>query len=326
MEPKHTYHHASISSTCWMKCPVFFHTFLQKLPSRNPLLQTGNQSNCNHPTTCSFNGKATLEGNRTPIKEKDFSEERDEETGYGYFGARYMDHELMTMWLSVDPMSDKYPSISPYAYCAWNPVIYIDSNGMDYSDQPPIGRYILGGLNIAGGVLTIAGGVVIGTGGSVITGGAAAPIGFIVVSSGAYEVVEGLHRITNTISGVPSTSDPQYTTPLGAATDNNTIDAATTVVIGAGSTLVTAANEASAAANAIQTIQDGVRSVSKASGKVKKMLIGISVTTGDVIAPFLMQSSSRTCQSQDGATSQTSPSGSSGNQPSDVFGTPFYEW
>lgn len=46
--------------------------------------------------------------------------ERDEETGYGYFGARYMDHELMTMWLSVDPMSDKYPSISPYAYCAWN--------------------------------------------------------------------------------------------------------------------------------------------------------------------------------------------------------------
>ena len=33
--------------------------------------------------------------------------ERDEETGFGYFGAMYMDHELMTMWLSVDPMSDK---------------------------------------------------------------------------------------------------------------------------------------------------------------------------------------------------------------------------
>lgn len=57
--------------------------------------------------------------------------ERDEETGYGYFGARYMDHELMTMWLSVDPMSDKYPSISPYAYCAWNPVKLVDPNGMD---------------------------------------------------------------------------------------------------------------------------------------------------------------------------------------------------
>ena len=44
--------------------------------------------------------------------------EKDEETGYGYFGARYMDHVLTTMWLSVDPMADKYPSISPYAYCA----------------------------------------------------------------------------------------------------------------------------------------------------------------------------------------------------------------
>ena len=57
--------------------------------------------------------------------------ERDEETGYGYFGARYMDHELMTMWLSVDPMSDKYPSISPYAYCAWNPVKLVDPDGRE---------------------------------------------------------------------------------------------------------------------------------------------------------------------------------------------------
>ncbi len=57
--------------------------------------------------------------------------ERDEETGYGYFGARYMDYELMTMWLSVDPLSDKYPSISPYAYCVWNPVKLVDPNGKD---------------------------------------------------------------------------------------------------------------------------------------------------------------------------------------------------
>ena len=61
--------------------------------------------------------------------------ERDEETGYGYFGARYMDHELMAMWLSVDPMSDKYPGISPYAYCAWNPVKLIDSDGREW-DKP----------------------------------------------------------------------------------------------------------------------------------------------------------------------------------------------
>ena len=57
--------------------------------------------------------------------------ERDEETGYGYFGARYMDHELMTMWLSVDPMADKYPSLSPYNYCAWNPVKLVDPDGCE---------------------------------------------------------------------------------------------------------------------------------------------------------------------------------------------------
>ena len=57
--------------------------------------------------------------------------ERDEETGFGYFGARYMDYELTTLWLSVDPMADKYPSISPYNYCAWNPVKLVDPDGRE---------------------------------------------------------------------------------------------------------------------------------------------------------------------------------------------------
>ena len=59
--------------------------------------------------------------------------EKDEETGYGYFGARYMDHELMTMWLSVDPLADKYPSISPYHYCHWNPILFTDPDGRNDS-------------------------------------------------------------------------------------------------------------------------------------------------------------------------------------------------
>ena len=55
--------------------------------------------------------------------------ERDEETGYGYFGARYMDFDLLTSFLSVDRYASKYPSISPYAYCAWNPIRITDPNG-----------------------------------------------------------------------------------------------------------------------------------------------------------------------------------------------------
>lgn len=54
--------------------------------------------------------------------------ERDEETGYDYFGARYLS-SILSHWLSVDPLADKYPNISPYAYCSWNPVRYVDPNG-----------------------------------------------------------------------------------------------------------------------------------------------------------------------------------------------------
>ena len=57
--------------------------------------------------------------------------ERDSETGFSYFGARYYDSDILTGWLSVDPMADKYPGLSPYAYCGWNPVRLVDPNGED---------------------------------------------------------------------------------------------------------------------------------------------------------------------------------------------------
>ena len=55
--------------------------------------------------------------------------ERESETGFSYFGARYYDSDILTGWLSVDPMADKYPGLSPYAYCGWNPIIIKDPNG-----------------------------------------------------------------------------------------------------------------------------------------------------------------------------------------------------
>ena len=56
--------------------------------------------------------------------------EKDSETGYYYFGARYYNSDL-SLWLSVDPMADKYPSLSPYNYCAWNPMKIVDPDGRD---------------------------------------------------------------------------------------------------------------------------------------------------------------------------------------------------
>ncbi|NLT51491.1 MAG: hypothetical protein GXX85_11290 [Ignavibacteria bacterium] len=46
------------------------------------------------------------------------------------FAGRYYDSET-GRWLAVDPMADKYPGWSPYNYCANNPLIFVDPNGMD---------------------------------------------------------------------------------------------------------------------------------------------------------------------------------------------------
>ena len=68
--------------------------------------------------------------------------ERDEETGYSYFSARYMDHEILTLFLSVDRYADKYPSISPYAYCAWNPIKLVDPTGDTLDVLNKAGQYL----------------------------------------------------------------------------------------------------------------------------------------------------------------------------------------
>ena len=59
------------------------------------------------------------------------AKEKDYESGCLYYGARYYDSEVLTGWLSVDPMADKYLSMSPYNYCAWNPVKLVDPDGRD---------------------------------------------------------------------------------------------------------------------------------------------------------------------------------------------------
>ena len=69
--------------------------------------------------------------------------EKDPESGFHYYGARYYWSELLTGWLSVDPMADKYPGISPYNYCAWNPVRLVDPDGMAYKDPPSSLKYTI---------------------------------------------------------------------------------------------------------------------------------------------------------------------------------------
>jgi len=65
-------------------------------------------------------------------REKNLSRERAKNTvdnGYHYYGARYYNSNL-SMWISVDPLADKYPSHSPYNFVMNNPVMLIDPDGM----------------------------------------------------------------------------------------------------------------------------------------------------------------------------------------------------
>ncbi|KXB47514.1 RHS repeat-associated core domain protein [Bacteroidales bacterium KA00344] len=58
------------------------------------------------------------------------AKELDEETGMYYYGARYYEPRL-SLWMSCDPLEEKYPNISSYDYCMNNPVKFIDPDGKE---------------------------------------------------------------------------------------------------------------------------------------------------------------------------------------------------
>ena len=71
------------------------------------------------------------------------AKEKDSETGFSYFGSRYYSSDL-SIWLSVDPMSGKYPSLSPYVYCADNPIKLVDPNGEEIGEYRAWNGNLLG--------------------------------------------------------------------------------------------------------------------------------------------------------------------------------------
>ena len=64
------------------------------------------------------------------------AKEFDEETGLYYYGARYYDPRL-SLWISTDPMQERYPSVRSYIYCINNPIVAKDEEG-----KKPIYRQI----------------------------------------------------------------------------------------------------------------------------------------------------------------------------------------
>lgn len=87
--------------------------------------------------------------NNSPYKFN--AKEMDAETGYYYYGARYYNPRV-SLWLNVDPLAEKHPNISPFAYCANNPIKYFDPDGRDWYMNLETGNYkwFDGSENISG--------------------------------------------------------------------------------------------------------------------------------------------------------------------------------
>jgi RHS repeat-associated protein len=56
------------------------------------------------------------------------AKEKDEESGMYYYSARYY---APPVFISRDPLFEKYPFMSPYAYCENNPLKYVDPDGQE---------------------------------------------------------------------------------------------------------------------------------------------------------------------------------------------------
>ena len=223
-----------------------------------------------------------LLANQTPYgydeRYKFTGKERDAESGYDYFGARFLSTQL-GIWITPDPLLDKYIFASPYMYCNGNPIKYVDPDGnaVHIAVGAVVGAFIGGTIagisamndptlsrrqvmgKIAGGALSgaITGGAAAATGGLsfIGTGGtiaASAAAGLIGESAGS-AVSQGIGN--GEIDG-------------GEVARAGLVGAAAGVITGAASKGVSEAVKKSGVVQNIQTkMLDGVKS---GTGKAAK--------------------------------------------------------
>ena len=107
------------------------------------------------------------------------------------YGARQY-NPVTARWDRMDPLSEKYYSTSPYAYCVNNPVMFLDPDGRD----PNGWTRVWGGARMIGGVVQVCGGITGGiatswTGIGGVVGGVAVLHGLDDIQAGFRQVYSG---------------------------------------------------------------------------------------------------------------------------------------
>ena len=109
-----------------------YHYYLKDHQGNNRVVinQSGTVEETNHYYP--FGGVFASTGNAQPYKYN--GKEYDSKKGLNWYdyGARHYDAAL-GRFTTNDPLAEKYYSMSPYTYCADNPVKFIDPNGMEYA-------------------------------------------------------------------------------------------------------------------------------------------------------------------------------------------------
>ena len=143
-----------------------------------------------------FGGVFSSTGDAQPYKYN--GKELDRKGGLDWYdyGARMYD-AVLGRWHTVDPMSEKYYGVSPYLYCANNPILLVDPNGMW-----PTWRGIRNGLNNAlNTTLSFTNGAVRAVTDNILLGSTSLRETGIYSSAGAYNVGQDVGDVISLFIG-----------------------------------------------------------------------------------------------------------------------------